>query len=212
MTYRIFTAAVVAALLGSAAHGESQEGVTDLLEGKKLETHWTTKGNWSIDNDGVVTLTPRPGESGWSRFDAYLWSKKKYDDFEIEFEYKVQPQGNSGFYFNVGDKNSPVAKGIEVQIYDSHGKGADARLTDHDSGGIIPGIPPTKNAAQPAGEWNHFQIRVEGDKLTVKLNGEVVNEVDLKDPKLAGRPDEGYIGFQDHALPLALRNIKIREL
>src|SRR5690606_9586615 len=110
MTYRIFTAAVVAALLGSAAHGESQEGVTDLLEGKKLETHWTTKGNWSIDNDGVVTLTPRPGESGWSRFDAYLWSKKKYDDFEIEFEYKVQPQGNSGFYFNVGDKNSPVAK------------------------------------------------------------------------------------------------------
>jgi hypothetical protein len=46
----------------------------------------------------------------------------------------------------------------------------------------------------------------------VKLNGEVVNEVDLKQPKLEGRPDRGYIGFQDHALPLALRKIRIREL
>jgi hypothetical protein len=53
---------------------------------------------------------------------------------------------------------------------------------------------------------------VQGEKLTVKLNDQVVNEVNLKDPKLAGRPDQGYIGFQDHALPLALRNIRIREL
>lgn len=213
MTYRTLAAALLAALtLSFSAQAEDKANATNLLEDNKLETHWTTKGNWTIDDEGVVTLTPRPGESGWSRFDAYLWSNKEYDDFEIDFEYKVQPKGNSGFYFNVGDKNSPVAKGIEVQIYESHAKGADARLTDHDSGGIIPAIPPTKNAAKPAGEWNHFQIRVEGEKLTVKLNGEVVNQVNLKDPKLAGRPDKGYIGFQDHALPLALRKIKIREL
>jgi len=183
----------------------------NLVDGA-LDKHWTTKGNWSLDKDGVITLTPRPGESGWSRFDAYLWAKKTYGDFEIEFEYKVQKGGNSGFYFRVGDVASPVAKGIEVQIYDSGGKAKDAKLTDHDSGGIIPGIPPTKNTARPAGEWNKFHISSKGDKLTVVLNGEVVNEVDLTRAPLKDRPKVGHIGFQDHALPLALRGIRIREL
>jgi hypothetical protein len=206
-----FTAATSSPLAAEERAAEEKEGWTNLLEGNKLSEHWTTKGNWSIDDEGVVTLKPRPGEQGWSRFDAYLWLNDEYDDFEIDFEYKVEPKGNSGFYFNVGDKSSPVAKGIEVQIYDSHGKAED-KLTDHDSGGVIPGIPPTKSPAKPAGEWNRFLIRVEGETLTVKLNGEVVNEVNLKHPRLADRPDKGYVGFQDHALPLALRNIKIRRL
>ena len=188
-----------------ALRGEDRDAQagTNLLEGKDLTKNWTTKGNWKLDDEGVAALTPRPGESGWSRWDAYLWSNREYDDFAIDFEYRVEPKGNSGFYFNVGDKNDPVAKGIEVQIYDSHDKGPDAKLTDHDSGGVIPGIPPTKSTAKPAGDWNHFQITVKGERLTVQLNGETVNEVNLKDPKLAGRPDKGYIGFQDHGLPLA---------
>lgn len=198
---------IVAAPLAAA----DKEGWTDLLPGNSLEKHWTTKGNWSIDDEGVVTLVPRDGEKGWARFDAYLWSGKQYDDFEIEFDYKVQSKGNSGFYFNVGDTSDPVKQGIEVQIYESHAKGDKGKLTDHDSGGIIPRIPPTKNTAKPAGEWNTFHIVVEGNSLTVKLNGEVVNEVDLGDKRLAGRPEKGYIGFQDHALPLALRKIRIRE-
>ena len=189
-----------------------ENGWTNLSEENDLSEHWTTKGNWSINEEGVVTLEPRPGETGWTRYDAYLWLNAKYKDFEIEFDYKVEPRGNSGFYFHVGDKNSPVATGIEVQIYDSYGKGSSQSLTDHDSGGIIPGVPPSKNVAKPAGQWNHFHILCEGDQLTVKLNGEVVNEVDLSQPKFKGRPDSGFIGFQDHAFPLALRNIRIREL
>jgi hypothetical protein len=182
----------------------------NLLEGNDLSKHWTTKGNWKIDDEGVVTLTPRPGESGWQRYDAYLWSNREYDDFVIEFEYKVEPRGNSGFYFNVGDRANPVAKGIEVQIYDTDPN--KEMLTDHDSGGIIPGIPPTKAAAKPAGEWNRFEIAVKGETVTVKLNGQQVNEVNLKQPRLEGRPDRGYVGFQDHGLPFALRKITIREL
>src|SRR4030095_11031809 len=141
------------------------------------------------------------GESGWQRYDAYLWSNKEYQDFEIQFDYKVQKGGNSGFYFRVGDKKTPVEKGVEVQIYESHAKGKDAKLTDHDSGGVIPGIPPTKNTTRPANEWNRFHITNKGDKLTIRLNGDVVNEVDLKKEPLASRPKRGYIGFQDHGLP-----------
>jgi hypothetical protein len=188
----------------------ADEGWTDLLADNDLAQHWTTRGNWMIDDDGVVTHRPREGERGWARFDAYLWAKRTYDDFEIEFEYRVEKGGNSGFYFNVGDKGSPVEKGIEVQIYDAPDK-PDQKPTDHDSGGIIPGIPPTKSAAKPTGEWNRFLITVRGDKVTVKLNGELVNEVDMSQ-KLTDRPKSGYIGFQDHALPLALRKIRLREL
>lgn len=185
---------------------------TDLLPGGQLTKHWHTKGNWSIDDAGVVSITPREGEKGWARFDAYLWSMKQYKDFEIEFDYMVEEKGNSGFYFHVGDKASPVAKGIEVQIYDSFPKGSDKKLTDHDSGGIIPGLPPARNAAKPAGEWNHFKITCQGNDVTVVLNGVIVNQLKLDNPKIKGRPETGYIGFQDHALPLKLRGIHIREL
>ena len=194
--------------------GEDKDssGWVNLLAGGKLTEHWTTTGNWKIDKDGVVELEPRPGEKGWQRYDAYLWSKKEYKDFEAEFEYKVAKGGNSGFYFHVGDRKSPVAKGIEVQIYDSGSKKPGAKLSDHDSGGIIPGIPPTKNAAKPAGEWNRMKVTCKDGKVTVVLNGEVVNEVALDSRTIKDRPPSGYIGFQDHGLPLWLRNIKVREL
>lgn len=195
----------------SAARAQKSDWV-NLLDGKDLTQNWVTTGNWVLDKDGVVALVPRKGESGWQRYDAYLWAKKQYKDFVCEFEYKVNKNGNSGFYFHVGDMKSPVAKGIEVQLYDSASKPKDAKLNDHDSGGIIPGIPPTKNAAKPAGDWNKMVVTVKGNKVTVELNGVLVNDVPLDHAKLKDRPSTGYIGFQDHGLPLWLRNIKVREL
>lgn len=202
------TLPALAALLLLNATAPAQE---ELLAGSDLKANWTTTGNWSL-KDGVATLTPREGEKGWSRWSAYLWTKKSYGDFEIEFDYMVQEKGNSGFYFRVGDVNDPVKQGIEVQIYDSASHPAGKPLNDHDSGGVIPGVPPTKRTAKPAGEWNHFHITNKADKLTIKLNGEVVNEIDLSKGALATRPKSGPIGFQDHGLPLSLRNIKITEL
>lgn len=183
----------------------------DLFAANDLSQHWETTGNWAL-SEGVATLTPRPGESGWSRWSAYLWSKNTYKDFEIEFEYLVQPKGNSGFYFHVGDRNDPVKKGIEVQIFDSASFPPEKPFNDHDSGGIIPGIPPTKRAARPAGEWNHFRIVVQAGKVAVHLNGELVNEVSLDHARIKDRPESGYIGFQDHGLPLSLRKVRLKGL
>jgi hypothetical protein len=208
---RLLSIGAVILAAGITRGQAKDDGWANLLEGGDLAKHWTTAGNWTLSKDGVVALEPRPGEKGWSRFDAYLWLKKPYKDFEIEFDYKVNKGGNSGFYFRVGDVKSPVAKGIEVQIYDSASKAKDAKLTDHDSGGIIPAIPPTKNAAKPAGEWNHFRITSLDNKVTIVLNGVTVNEVPLDHPRLKDRPATGAIGFQDHAMPLWLRNIRIRE-
>ncbi len=206
---------VIALGTGSGQTGSGQgrgSGAINLLEGNDLSKNWTTTGNWHLDKEGVVALEPRPGEKGWQRYDAYLWSKKEYKDFEADFEYKVAKGGNSGFYFHVGDVKSPVAHGIEVQIYDSYSKAKGAKLSDHDSGGIIPGIPPTKNTAKPAMEWNHMQVVVKGNQVTIRLNGEVVNDVPLDSPTIKTRPATGFIGFQDHGLPLWLRNVKVKEL
>ena len=206
-----FLVIMLAACSIPAAVGQGKDGWVDLL-GEDLTKQCTTKGNWILGPDGVVTLVPRKGESGWQRYDAYLWAKTQYKDFECEFEYKVEAKGNSGFYFHVGDLKDPVKTGIEVQIYDSAGKPAGAKLTDHDSGGIIPGIPPTKNTAKKAGEWNKMRVTVKGNKVTIELNGDVVNDVPLDHAKIKDRPATGYIGFQDHGLPLALRNVRVRGL
>ena len=56
-----------------------------------------TKGNWKAQEDGSLYLKPREGEEGWKRYDAYLWFKGEFVDFECEFEYKHEAKGNSGF-------------------------------------------------------------------------------------------------------------------
>lgn len=184
-------------------------GQENLLAGGDLAKYWTTTGNWKLESDGVVALEPRPGEKGWQRYDAYLWLKKPCKDFQCDFEYKLAEKGNSGFYFHVGDLKEPVKTGIEVQIYDSPSKAPGAKLSDHDSGGIIPGIPPTKSTAKPAGQWNHMRVTCKEGKVVVALNGETVNEVSLDDRRIKDRPPSGFIGFQDHGLPLWLRNIHV---
>jgi hypothetical protein len=210
MTRNFVLVFAMLAMFAAASTSVRAADWVDLLPDGDMEKHWTTEGNWKSDGKGAVELVPRPGEGGWSRWKSYLWLKEMQPaDFEFEFEYNVEKGSNSGFYFHVGDMNDPVAKGIEVQIFDSHAKG-DKGLNDHDSGGIIPGVPPKKNAAKPAGEWNKFHIAVAGDELTVKLNDVVVNQLKLSESRVKDRPKQGYIGFQDHALPLKLRNLRIK--
>lgn len=200
-------AAVMVAIVCGACAVAEEPG---LFAGGDLTRHWKTAGNWKLGADGVVTLEPRPGEKGWTRYDMYLWlAGEDARDFTAEFDYQFEKGGNSGFYFHVGDRANPVATGVEVQLYESGSKPRDAKLTDHDSGGVIPGVAPRINTAKPAGEWNSMKVDVTGEKLTVTLNGEVVNEVALDKGPLAGRPKTGAIGFQDHALPVKLRGFRI---
>ena len=174
-----------------------------------LKEHFETTGNWTLTKDGVAHLQPRPGEVDWKRYVDYLWLKQPYHDFECEFEYKHEKNGNSGFYFNVTDRQQAVGSVIEIQIRDSAGV---EKLTAHAiCGGILPGITPTANAAKPAGEWNHMNVTSLDGVVTVTLNGVQVNQAKLTHPRLKTKPKQGFIGFQDHGIPFWLRNIRIRE-
>lgn len=169
-----------------------------------------TEGNWKQEEDGSFALYPRPGESGWTRYGSYLWLKKEYADFELDLEYKIPPKGNSGIYVRCQDKIDPTARGIEVQILDSHDKKGD--LGHHDGGGIIRTSGPAKNMNKPAGEWNRVVVRCQGSHMTVHMNGEQIHDVQLDQTPMKDRPLKGWIGLQDHGLPLWFRNIRIREL
>lgn len=179
-----------------------------ILDPSNWTKHWETKGNWSLV-DGVATLTPRSGEIGYQRYDSYLWAKKPYGDFEIEFEYAIKEDGNSGFFLRCEDKLDPVRRGIEVQIRNTSGP-VNLNTENLDNGGIFPGRPPLKNAGKAGFDWNKYVITCRRDTLTVVLNGEIVNKVDLSQGELARRPRQGFIGFQDSGTPVWLRNIKIR--
>ncbi len=187
------------------------DGWKTIYNGKDL-SGWKTTGNWLPQKDGSLLIQPRPGEKGWQRYDAYLWSERKYKDFVLDVEYKYPPGGNSGVFFRVGKLADPVATGIEAQILDSSGhKGP---MGHHDHGGIIRTVGASKNMSRAAGEWNRMVVTCKGSHLQVELNGTDIIDVRLDTSAVKDRPLEGYIGLQDHGEPnnLHFRNIRVLEL
>lgn len=173
-------------------------------------SNFETLGNWKVDDAGVLTLEPREGESGWKRYDAYLWLKKEYADFEMSLEFNLVKGGNSGLFFRVFDKASPVKKGMEVQIRDGMKK--EGKPGAHDMAGIIALQGATKYNLKAPGKWNSMTMKAVGQTVTISVNGEVVNEVDLSKGNRKDHPLKGYISLQDHGGPLTFRNVRIREL
>jgi hypothetical protein len=197
-----------AVFAAESTDARAEDGFVTLFNGKDL-TGWKTNGNWIVEDEGVLAIKPRPGEKGWRRFDAYLWAERRYGDFVLDLEFKIPKGGNSGVFVRVKDPKDPVQTGIDVQINDTHGK---ERVGAHDCGGVIGTIGPTKNMAKPAGQWNRMILTCLGKRLKVDLNGEQVVDVEIDQTSRGDRPLVGYVGLQDHGLPLWFRNIRIKPL
>lgn len=193
---------------GHPADGDTS--FTTIYDGKDL-SKIKTEGNWKIQDDGSLHLTPRPGESGWTRYGSYIWLKDDYADFVFDFEYKHEKGGNSGLYFRCADEVDPTKSGFEVQILDCYGK---EELGQHDLGGVIQTAGPVKNASKKPGEWNRMTVTMKGDHLTVVLNDQLVQDINLaeKKPKDKVLAPSGKICIQDHGLPFTVRNLRVKKL
>ena len=198
----VFAGLATAKVLGK------DDGFVPMFDGKTLKG-WRTTGNWIVEAGGVVTLKPRPGEKGWQRYDAYLTTERKYKDYILDLEFKINDGGNSGVFLRIGDLENHVDSGFEVQILDTHGK---PNPTAHDCGGVIGTSAPSKNMCKPAGEWNRYIITCKGTLLKVELNGEQIQNLELDKSAIKDRPLEGYISFQDEAKRVWYRNVRIKEL
>jgi hypothetical protein len=193
---------------GPAAKEAAADGFVEMFNGKDL-TGWKTTGNWVVEENNVITLKPRPGESGWQRYNDYIATERQYGDFILDLEFKFEAKGNSGVFMRVGDLKNHVDSGFELQILDTHGL---AQPGHHDCGGIINTQGPAKNMIKPAGEWNRYIITLKGNQLSVTLNGEQIQNLDLSKTGLKDRPAKGHISFQDEAKRIWYRNVRIKEL
>ena len=73
-----------------------------------------------------------------------------------------------------------------------------------------------KKAAKPAGQWNDFEITVNGQDYIVNLNGDEVAKFTNTDPN-RGKPSAvgapSFIGLQSHfGSRVAFRNIRYKQL
>lgn len=188
-----------------------------LFDGKTL-AGWKATGNadgWAVEEGAIVCK----GKDG-----GYLYTPEQFDNFVLSVDYKVSPRANSGIFVRWSDLNDPVNTGIEVQVYDTHGRTPDK----HSDGAIYDIVAPRKDASRPAGEWNTVVITCDKNKVAVTLNGEAITDMDLDRWTEAGRnPDgtrnkfryaykamarKGHIGLQDHGDVVWFRNVRIREL
>lgn len=132
-------------------------GLTDakgIDKGDHLDAHWSVE-NGELVNDGKG---------------LYLTTEKDYGDFELMVDYKMLPLGDSGIYL----RGTP-----QVQIWDFTEEAKFKLGADKGSGSLWnnkseDGKYPLKLMDKPFGEWNHFHIKMIGERVTVTLNGEVV--------------------------------------
>jgi len=199
----------------------AQDFVT-LFDGKDLSKWTTTSTHWAV-KEGVLALENRTDAAEHN--DSYLWTAEQYGDFILELEYKA-PAGraNSGVFIRTSDKNDPVQTGIEIQIGNVNPSRGLSRNT---VGGIYDLAAPAADFHKP-GEWNHYRITCQGGKIAVMLNGKPSAEADLDLYTQTGlNPDgsknkfsrplkefarQGYIGLQDHGVPVWYRNIRVKRL
>ncbi len=64
----------------------------------------------------------------------------------------------------------------------------------------------TENRVRPAGEWNTYEIRCEGKKITLSVNGAVTSEFDRCEVP------RGYIALEAEGYAVSFRNLRLRVL
>ncbi len=190
-----------------------------LFNGQDL-TGWEVRvdgaeGIWSVEN-GVIDCDPRIQPDG----DKSLYTTEEFEDFQLYLEWRFKgtkgqydmptilpdgtykrneqgevitiptPNADSGIYIRGSSKAQvniwcwPVGSG-EVYGY---------RTDDSMPPEVRSGVVPKVNADKPVGEWNKYLITLQGENLTVVLNGKAV----IDNVPLPGIPESGPLALQHH--------------
>jgi len=165
---------------------------------------WKTRGNWSVDAEGVLHLKPkRRSFRLFPDVTSFLWSDRPYRDFQLDLEFRLSEGARSGIFFRA----SSVSDYLEIQLADSAGKALP--LEDDDCAGLVDHVAPSENRVKPAGQWNQMRIHVRGDDLRVWLNDGEVLKVDLSERAETRGLKAGRLGIQNQSDAMSFRNIKI---
>ena len=213
---------------------ERKEGWILLFNGKNFDGWRQCNGtampaNWVIDDNSMKVFTASGKEPGSGADGDIIYGVKKFRNFELSVDWKIEKKGNSGIFFNVREvQGEPIYYAApEVQVLDN-AEATDNKLPSHLAGSLYDMLPADPKTVRPAGEWNTIIIKVKDGKVTHAQNGVQVVEYELWTPQwdtlvarskfktfkgfTEGISKEGYIGLQDHGYATWFRNIKLREL
>jgi len=182
-------------LTASAQSGEWKE----LFNGKDL-TGWKHVGPGGFEVESGL-LKPHGGM-------GLLWyTPDKIGGSVIRVVFKtVRNDSNSGVFIRIPERPTepwmPVNRGIEVQIDNSDDD-------YHCTGVLYSMVKALARPQKPPGEWNTMDITLDGPHTVVVLNGVPVTDFtegqpvppkkEKWEPDRGPRPDEGYIGLQNHS-------------
>jgi hypothetical protein len=173
---------------------------------------------WVVEDGWLHCL----GQSGGD-----ILSDGEYEQFDLEWDWKLEPAGNSGVkYFVLESRNSAI--GHEYQMLDDElnpdGKIAQGK---HVTASFYDVLKPTvAPPSKPLGEINHSRVLVKANRVEHWLNGVKVLEYEcgseavkegvaqskFKNVTGFGNQVKGHILLQDHHSNVWFQNIKIRDL
>jgi Domain of Unknown Function (DUF1080) len=191
--------------------------------------------HWKIESGAIKKIAngqvPRLPD-GQPAAGGDLMTKETFGDFEVSWQWKISPGGNSGVKYNVSEAlsmaNAPnhAALGFEYQMLDDS-LAEDRKVPSHRAAALYDLIPPNSSKSlAPVGEWNDSRVVFRGNHGEHWLNGSKVVEFDLGTPLMDSalarskyriipnfaQRRSGHIVLQDHGDEVYFRNIKIRVL
>src|ERR1043165_3461916 len=134
----------------------SDGACTVLFDGKSTDAFRSYKSDkfpegWAVEGNVLHVL---PGKHGGD-----LMTKEEFEDFELSYEWKVSPGGNSGVIYKVVETKGPSwHTGFESQVLDDtlHGDGKNPKTS---AGALYALIAPNADKkVNPVGEWNTATI------------------------------------------------------
>ncbi len=182
----------VLAACGGGGPERDADGWLTLFNGTDL-ANWQVVGdaNWRVENS-AMTADQGTGAS-------FLVSDMTFGDFELELEFWVDSQANSGVYFRCSDPASITDMTCyEANIFDTRPD------QTYRTGSIVHVAAPSQ-FVYTGGQWNRYAISAVGNRLHVTLNG--LDVVDAEDSRLT----EGPIALQRAAGTVRFRNVRVRE-
>lgn len=234
-------AAAAPAMLNTLTEAEKAEGWSLLWNGVDFEG-WrgvgldqVPAGRWVVESGVIHKLAggevPRQAD-GQPVQGGDLMTISVFRDFELKFEWKIGPSGNSGVKYNVSEEMSRAfapehaAIGFEYQCFDDTAAYEPPITPAQTTASLYDLVPAGPKTLKPVGEWNESRIVFQGNHGEHWLNAGKVVEFDLDTPDLTARvaaskfqkiPDfaakrSGHIVLQDHVTAVWFRNIKIRPL
>ena len=181
-----------------------------LFDGKSLAGWEGDPKIWSVQ-EGAITAG-RVDER--AKRNEFLATTRGYTNFVLRLRFKIE--GTEGFVNSgVQIRSERVPNHHEMVGYQADiGEGWYGALYDESRRNTILAKPDpevVKKAVKP-GQWNHYEIRAEGDRVVLKINGIQTVDYTEKDPKVV---PHGRIAVQIHGdgkTRVQFKDITIEEL